>query len=414
MSAALLPKFVARARGDWRTLADRRLIPLALLGYLLCRAFSAVLMIWLSHHQPVAGITDHPVGASASYWDEVRVWDGSWYDKITTSGYPRSLPLDSSGAVQQNPWAFLPLYPLAVRVVMATTGASFAVGGSLLSLVLAGAAIAVMAVLLRDRIGAPAALASVIVFSALPASPTFQMTYTESLALLILMGFPLALSREAWVPAGLFALTMGRTRPIAAPMVLVVLVAAWVRWRERAVRPMSARDWAGISFAPASSVVAGILWILVAGWVTGIPDAYLQTQGAWRTGPVEPFVPWVRNFDYLFGPVGAVIALIALLATFVAMVTGPWARAIGPVLLAWTVAYGSYLVAATDVWTSTYRFALLLFPLVPITLGVGWLQRDRIVLVRLRFAVFLVLALGWQIWWAWTLLRFVPPVGNPI
>lgn len=414
MRAVLSPIVVVRSRGGWSALADRRLIPLAMLGYLACRAFSAVLMIWLARHQPVAGITGHPGASAATYWDEVRMWDGHWYQQIAESGYPRSLPRGPGGLVEQNAWAFLPLYPLAVKALMLVTGASFAVGGSLLSLFFGGAAIAVMAVLLRERIGASAALASVVVFSALPPSPTFQMTYTESLALLILMGFLLALSRQEWVPAGLFALTMGVTRPIAAPLVLVVLAAGWWRWRERDVRAMTARDWWGIAFAAGSSLVAAVLWMQIAARVTAVPGAYFDTQASWRVDGVVFFKPWFTNFAHFFGSVGAVVVLCLLFGTFAAMVAGPWARALGPVLLSWTVAYGAYLVAAVDVWTSTYRFALLLFPLVPIALGVGWTRRDRIILVRLRFAIFLVLSLGWQVWWAWTLLRVIPPIGNPI
>ncbi|MBO1765853.1 hypothetical protein [Allobranchiibius sp. GilTou38] len=414
MTALLAPRAVARARADWRILADRRLVPLVVLGYLVCRAFSAVLMIWLARHQPPAGVPGGVSGGHATYWDETRMWDGRWYQEIAAHGYPHHLPVGQDGKVAQNAWAFLPLYPLAVKCLMLVTGASFAVAGSLLSLVLGGAAVAVMAVLLRDRIGAPAAIASAVVFSALPPAIALQMTYTESLALLVLMGFLLALEREQWVVAAVLALTMGLTRPIAAPMVLVVLAVAVSRWRERRIRPVRGSDWVGMSAVAAAGVVGALLWAQIAGRVTGVRSAYFDTQGAWRADGVVFFVPWVRNFELLFGQVGAVIVLVALLATFVVMVTGPWARALGPVLLGWTVAYAAYLVATVDVWTSTYRYAMFLFPLVPVTLGVGWVRRERRVLVPLRCAVFLLLSLGWQVWWAWTLLRFVPPVGNPI
>ncbi|MBO1754227.1 hypothetical protein [Allobranchiibius sp. CTAmp26] len=414
MTTLLAARGVARARTDWRGLAGRRLLPLTVLGYLLCRTFSAVLMIWLARHQPVDGVPGGVPGGHATYWDETRMWDGRWYQEIAGHGYPRHLPVNPDGKVAQNAWAFLPLYPLAVKCLVVVTGASFAVAGSLLSLVLGGAAVAVMAVLLRDRIGAPAALASVIVFSALPPSITLQMTYTESLALLILMGFLLALERDRWMIAALLALTMGLTRPIAAPMVLVVLAVAVARWRERAIRPVRRRDWGGMAAVAGAGLVGALLWAQIAGRVTGVRSAYFETQGAWRADGVVFFQPWVRNFELLFGKVGATVVLVALLATFVAMVTGPWARALGPVLLGWTVAYAAYLVATVDVWTSTYRYAMFLFPLVPVALGVGWVHRERRVLVTLRCAIFLVLSLGWQVWWAWTLLRFVPPVGNPI
>lgn len=414
MTLLTAPRAALRVRTQWRSLTDRRLLPLVVLGYLLCRTFSAVLMIWLARHQPISGVPGGASGAHSTYWDETRMWDGRWYEQIADRGYPRQLPIGTDGRVAQNAWAFLPLYPLAVKLLMALTGASFAVAGSLLSLILGGGAMCVMAILLRTRIGAPAALASVVVFSALPPSMVFQMTYTESLALLVLLAFLLAMSREQWVPAGIFALVMGLTRPIAAPMVLVVLAAAVLRWRERRLRPVRPLEWAGMTFAASGAVVGAALWAQIAGWVTGVPSAYLDTQGAWRTDGVVFFAPWLRNFEVLFGTVGAVLVLAALLVTFLGMVTGPWARALGPMLLSWTVAYAAYLVATVDVWTSTYRYAMFLFPLVSIALGVGWTRVSDRVLVGLRCAVFLTLALGWQVWWGWTLLRFVPPHGNPI
>lgn len=398
----------------WRCLVERRLLPLVVLGYLLCRAFSAVVVLWLAQHQPVEGIPGGPVGAEPSYWDEVRMWDGRWYEEIVRNGYPRTLPIDDDGTVQQNAWAFLPLYPAAVKVLMTLTGASFPVAGSLLSLVFGCAAVCVMAVLLRERIGAPAALASVVVFCALPPSITFQMTYTESLALLVLMGFLLAVTREAWIPAAIFAVLMGVTRPIAAPMALVVLAIAATRWRDREARPVRVAEWAGMAVAFACCGAGALLWTWIAGWVTGVSSAYFDTQASWRAGDVVFFLPWFDNFSLLFGAVGAVFVLAALFVSFVAMVTGPWARALGPVLLSWTVAYAAYLVATVDVWTSTYRYAMFLFPLVSIALGVAWTRRNERLLVGVRCAVFLVLALGWQVWWGWTLLRFVPPLGNPI
>ncbi|MEO8850139.1 MAG: hypothetical protein ABI360_00260 [Allobranchiibius sp.] len=414
MTTLLAVKSLRERPPDWRRLIDRRLIPLVILGYLVCRTFSAILLVWLAHHQPVEGIPGGPDGAQPSYWDEVRMWDGRWYREIVERGYPQTLPIAQDGRVEQNAWAFLPLYPLSVKALMAVTGASFSVAGSLLSITFGCVAVCVMAVLLRERIGAPAALASVVVFAALPPSATLQMTYTESLALLVLMGFLLAVTREAWIPAAAFALTMGLTRPIAAPMALVVLAVAATRWRDRDVRAVRPAEWWGMAIAFSGCVVGALLWTWIAGWVTGVSSAYFDTQSAWRSAGIVFFVPWFNNFSLIFGPVGAVVVLAALFTAFALMVSGPWARALGPELLSWTVAYGAYLVATVDVWTSTYRYAMFLFPLVPIALGFAWRRRDERLLLWFRCAVFMTLVLGWQVWWGWTLLRFVPPLGNPI
>ena len=135
MTALVSRPSVRASRSRWRVVVDRRLVLLAVVGYLLCRVFSAILMTWIAHGQPGEGIPGGPSGAHTSYWDETRMWDGRWYREIVERGYPRELPVDGSGTVQQNAWAFLPLYPMLVRAMVTLTGGSFAVVGSLLSLV---------------------------------------------------------------------------------------------------------------------------------------------------------------------------------------------------------------------------------------------------------------------------------------
>ena len=65
MSTLLASRRSAGVRPDWRVLVDRRMVPLVVLGYLLCRAFSAVVMIWLSRHQPAAGVPGGVTGGNA-------------------------------------------------------------------------------------------------------------------------------------------------------------------------------------------------------------------------------------------------------------------------------------------------------------------------------------------------------------
>jgi len=344
-----------------------------------------------------------------------HVWDGRWYQTIVEQGYPSQLPT-IDGVVQQNQWAFYPMYPGLVWLLMYLTGGSFAVVGSLLSLVLGGVAVCLMAVLVRDKVGTVAAFCVVCVFAASPPSPVLQMTYTESLALVLLIGALLALQRRQWWLAALAALATGLARPVAVPLAVVALVALWLRWRDREEDPIGRSEWVAMASTLVGCGVAGGIWPAIAWWVTGVPSAYTDTMGAWRSdGAVTYFQPWVANFDMLLGNGAlAVLVLVILVAGFVVITVGPWADAMGPIMRTWLLAYGFYLLAVLDAWTSTYRYLLFMFPLLIVFVGAGWKQYSQRLLVGWRTAIWVGLGLGWQVWWCWTLLVLKHVSGDPI
>ncbi len=391
-----------------------RLLWCVLGAYLLCRAFSVVLMSWLATTQNPAYVPFGTGGDHTSYWDMTRMWDGRWYETIVQDGYPGSLPY-KDGQVDQNAWAFYPLYPMLTKALMAVSGGSFAVVGSLLSMALGGAAVVLMAVLLRPRIGAGAAFAVTLVFSAAPSAPVLQMTYTESLGLLLLVAFLVFISRQSWLAASAMALLCGLSRPIAVPLGLVALVAVWMRWRQRDQRPLERPEWIGMISAVVSCGVAGLLWPAVAWAVTGVPNAYTATEVAWRFDDhVVPFLPWLHNFELLFGHVWGVIWLVVVVVALMVMTCGPWSAALGHEMRTWTLGYALYLGAVLDPWTSIYRFLLFAFPLIVVMIGAGQARRKDRALMWVRTLCITGLFLAWQVWWAWTLLRLPKPAGNPI
>ena len=177
-----------------------------------------------------------------SYFPFTALWDGQWYQTIAQHGYPSELPVGVGGAVQQNPWAFYPLFPLMARAGMALTGLDFPVVGSTIALLCGAGAAVLMGLLLRERIGDPAAYLVVALWASFPASVTLQLAYTESLAMLLLVGYLYALAKERWLVATAVALLVGLSRPIAVPLGLVTLVVVVLRWRARRERPISPRD----------------------------------------------------------------------------------------------------------------------------------------------------------------------------
>ncbi|KNX39181.1 integral membrane protein [Luteipulveratus halotolerans] len=397
----------------------RRFLPLVIGSYLLFRLLSAVLMIWLARHQVPEGVPFGPEsGSTTTYWDMTRMWDGRWYETIVNEGYPDQLPVQD-GALQQNQWAFYPLFPELTRLLMSITGLPFGVVGSMLSLVLGTAAAGVMGVLIRDKVGPAVALAAVCVYAASPPSPTLQMAYTESLAMLLLCGFLLAVQREQWAVAATLALLTGLTRPIALPLGLVALVVVVLRWRDRSERPISRRDWGGMLSTLVACGLAGLMWPAIAWSQTGSPTAYTDTMGTWRVGgEVHAFQPWWHNSAVALGDFWGRFWLLAFVVAMLVAMLGPWARGLGAPMRTWTLGYLLYLGAVLDPWTSIYRYLLFVFPLAVVMVGGGWApddERSRVYrFVGLRTVVLVLLGLGWQVWWGWELLRFIPPADNPI
>ncbi|GGB45305.1 hypothetical protein GCM10011492_40510 [Flexivirga endophytica] len=400
-----------RARG--LDLVQRRLLMCSIVAFLVFRVFSAIVM------QLVAGQQDPSFiffsNGHQDYWQMTHVWDGRWYQTIVEQGYPAQLPEDG-GVVQQNPWAFYPMYPAMVWVLMHLTGGSFAVVGSLLSVVLGAVAVGLMAVLVRDKVGPVVAFCVVCVFAASPPSPVLQMTYTESLALVLLIGALLALQRQQWWLASAAALATGLARPVAVPLGVVALVAVWMRWREREERPVTRPEWLAMGSTLVACGVAGGLWPAIAALRTGVPSAYTDTMASWRTGnTIVYFQPWAANFDELMGNgVLAALVLTVLIVGFVVITVGPWADAMGAVMRTWLLAYGFYLLAVLDAWTSTYRYLLFMFPILIVFVGAGWKDHAKRLLVGWRTVIWVGLGLGWQVWWCWTLLVLRHVSGDPI
>jgi hypothetical protein len=387
----------------------------ALAVYAAARAFSAVVLVVVASHQAATGWT----GAAPGYAEYTGLmWDASWYRQIAEGGYPTTLPVGADGVVQQNAWAFYPLYPVLVGALMDLTGGSWAVVAPTVSLLLgAGAVLLVHRTVVAGAPRAVAArpglpLATVLLVSVFPTSVVLQVGYTESLALLLVAASLLAVVTRRYGWACLAVLALGFTRAVALPMAVVVVVHAVVRWREwRAAgdRP-PVRDLVGLGGLAVTAVVSGFAWIGVVGWATGVPDAYLQTQEAWRgERTTAPFAGWAYVPQFWFGSAAPWVVLAA--AAFVAVcLLAPATWRLGRELHAWSAAYLLYLAAAVEPGSSLARFLVLAFPLAAATAGVvarprwaRWAWTGAVV------AVMLVL----QVVWVWQIWRLVPPSGWP-
>lgn len=379
-------------------------------AYAACRLFSFVLLVVVSRYQDPVSWT----GPDPDYLGMTVLWDGSWYRHIAENGYPVPLPQDAaSGALQQNAWAFYPLFPLTARAVMTVTGLGFPLVGSTLALLAGLGAALLMGVLLRDRLGPGVAVAAVVVWGCFPASPSLQVAYSESFAMLLLCLFLLLLARGRLGWAGGVAVLIGVTRPIAVPLGVVALVAVWQRWRRRREEPVTGAVVAGWLAVLAGCGVGAFLWPAIAWWATGVPSAYTDTMATWRgSGQVTWFRPWWDMAHYLFGDRGP-FWLAVIVVGLLALVLGPWASALGAQLRTWCLAYPAYLFAVLDPFTSIFRYLIPLFPLAAVAVGGGGGKPRSTTYLVVRTTVVVLVFLPLQVWWTYALFRFVPPSDYP-
>ena len=382
--------------------------------YALARVVSFVILSLVAERQVPTGMSggDH---TPVNYLGFLAMWDGQWNEHIAMTGYPHTLPLGPDGRIAQNEWAFHPLFPVVARGIMIVTGWSFNAAAGNVSLVSGFVAAVLVATLLRDRIGRRGALAVTALWAVFPTAVILQVAYAEAMTIALLAACLLALSKEHWLAAAAFAVLTGLARPVALPLALVALIAAWGRWRRRSVDPLTRGEVIRLLTGLAGCGMAGFIWPGIAWWVTGVSTAYTDTQLAWRgSEPVQPIVPWIDIAHYLFGPVKGPVILAVVVVTVLLMTLGPWARGLGVSLRMWTVAYFGYLLAVVVPFTSIFRHILPLFPLLAVVLGVGRPGRPRsLSMVMLRLVPLLALSIAGQWYWTDILYQFTPPSDYP-
>lgn len=385
------------------------------------RLLSAVIFVAVARTQ-----AENPwTPASPSYLDYTgTMWDATWYREVAEQGYPHSLPVGPDGRVQQNAWAFFPLFPSLVRAAMALTGGSWVVLGPLIALGLGLLAMVVVHAVVADALGRAdvddrvrrwGPLLTVALLSTSASAPVLQVAYTESAALLGVATVLWSVQRRRYALASLAVVAVGFTRAVALPLAAVVVVHGLARLREayRSDRPHEVvfppRSRAAVGGLAVIAVAAGFAWPTITEWVTGVPDAYELTQGAWRgRHEVVPLLPWLDVARWLFGG-WAIPVLGALAALTVIGLASRSLRLLGAELHAWVVAYVLYLVGVLEPGTSLVRFAILAFP------AWGALAVRVLRARRPRTWVWVLVAVGLvgQVAWVGLLWRLVPPSGWP-
>lgn len=359
-----------------------------------------------------------PWGEHLDYLSFISTWDAGWYEQIALNGYPSELPINAMGAVQQNQWAFYPIFPLLSQGISRLTGIAYYPVAAAVAL-LAGFAAAWIIYLLFDasvkavrlaRSGsdsADAELTSTLALwgaalvSFLPVAPVLQAPYAESLNLVFLAGALLCLvkGRYGWlVPVAALACL---SRPVGVPLGAVAGLwwfACWARSsRVMGIGTAFVRH-AGQLVSALLVCACALVWPAIAWWATGRVDAYTATETAWRGTHLAPIEPWLTQ-GYIYFGYAAPVLLVLLILGFVALCLSPVARGVlaAPLNL-WCACYFAYLILFLNPQSSTFRLLLPLFPLVVV---VAALSRSR----AYRWALLVAGACaqwGWVGWlWHW-------------
>jgi hypothetical protein len=380
--------------------------------YLAARLVSACIFMATALHQG-----PNPwFPAKPDYWNFINIWDARWYAQVIAGGYPSVLPTDAAGNVQENTWAFYPLFPALAGGLSGLTGMAPAAALTIIAMLAGWGAALVVYVLFRHKAPHAPALWGVAFFATFPVSAVLQVPYAEPLSLLLLGAALLLVIRRQYVWAAPVVVLLCLSRPVGVPFAatlgLLLLHRLWARFGKDRLRNAppdagqpegthSTRDLAGLAVLTGVGGAMALAWPAAAWAATGDIQAYTKTETVWRGHDLVPFKPWFDTGISLFGPVLGVLAPFVYAALFAAMLFLPPVRQLGVELRLWCACYMAYLMVFLHPQTSTFR---MLLPLFPLALGAALASRSRAYRGTVVL-MFLLLQIVWIVWlWAWAQL----------
>jgi hypothetical protein len=339
------------------------------------------------------------------YWNFINIWDARWYGRIITDGYPAPLPTDAAGNVQENEWAFYPLFPALGRAFAGLTGASPAAALTVVAMLSGlGAALAVYC-LFRHRASHSAALWGTAFFATFPVSAILQVPYAEPLTIFLLATALLLVLRRHYLWAMPVVVLLCLSRPVGVPFAamlgLLFIVRMVEQFRTGRDGSHSLRELVSLAGLTALCGAAALLWPAAAWAATGDIAAYTKTETVWRGHDLVLFKPWFDTGTDLFGPILGLLAPFVFTGLFALLLFCPPVVRLGAELRLWCACYMGYLLLFLHPQTSTFR---MLLPLFPLALGAALLSRSRAYRGTV-LTMFVLLQIVWVVWlWAWAQL----------
>jgi Gpi18-like mannosyltransferase len=287
-------------------------------------------------------------------------WDSQWYKIIASEGYTYN-----GDAGQTQSVVFYPLYPALCRLVSEILRIDLIDSMLLVANLVAMAAALLLFKLVRERFDDRTALATVALISFFPASIFLSAGYTESLALLLMVAFFLAVARGRLLAAAMLAGLAVATRSSGIVLLPVLL---WELWCARPPRRFL------IEAVPLSIIATSGLWlyIIYLGIAFHHPMAFADGQAAFHENTtmaarllsaltLEPFGK-INLTDFSPAGLDQWFTLI-----FIALIVGSWFAGIsrGVTLFAAMLLALPYLTLCGGPagFTSMTRFNIVSFPL---------------------------------------------------
>lgn len=289
-------------------------------------------------------------------------WDAGWYLKIATEGYS----YNGDNLVQQSV-VFFPLYPLISRFVAIVFNVSEAASLLIISNAAIFLAVPLIFKFVKEDYGEQVALFAVAGLCFFPSSLFFSTGYTESLALLLIVGFFLLLRKEHFLlAAGLAALALA-TRFTSVVLLLPLLSELWRKFHREPKR------FVNMVVPCVILLTAGMWFYIIYLWlVFKSPFAFIKNRRAWQNNPTtasELFeAVTLQPFHHLgdiskYGPdpntlsAWFFIVFVVLLVVFRKRLPfSLWIYSAGVLLL-------PYITISSDVgFVSFTRYSLMAFP----------------------------------------------------
>ncbi len=339
-----------------------------------------------------------PAGAGLDHL--LANWDGQWYQRIATIGYPQAAEVSSANDAWAS--AFPPGFPVVTRGVMEVSGLPFVWAALVVTTVCALLAVVLLHGMLRDHVGDRLAATAAVGTALLPGSPVLVAAYSEALALVLVLAALRLLLAHRYALSSVAVLALSLTRPVAVAFLAVVVVHAVLRRRREGRLAPSA--WVGLVLAGVVSAVSPWVWPKLAAALYGVPDL-TQFVGASRTDQIASSL-FSGYLGTAWSAGGAGVLVLFLLVLAVVLGGTSWlALRLGwpaePVV--WGLAYLGMVLVATPVTPGFVRYLVLAAPLVTALVAAPLARPGR--LRGVVFALLVLTCLASQ--WLWVRYLFV-------
>lgn len=251
---------------------------------------------------------------------EIGNWDGFWYIRVATIGYPPGV------SHAQTTLGFFPLYPMAIWLVSHAFMCAYVIGGLIVSMTGGFIATVLVGRLAREWWGPEVAKKAILLFCLFPGSIVFSMDYSEGILIPLVAGCMIALHKRRWLLAGILAAFATAIGPDALAIVPMCGVASLLQlwrygWRDAEAR----RSLIAPLLSPGGAIAFAVFLKI---WTGSALASYTAQADGWNEKTTIFAIPaqlvalinsigphlhwWNINVNYLVGLAGAAFLVVGL------------------------------------------------------------------------------------------------------